>query len=64
MAETLVVDDAKVMSKQNSAIYAMKKFQAQMDGIAKQTGFQSEDDIDEKMVEGIEDGVDDYLGIE
>lgn len=83
MADALLVNDAKVMSKgqvtipknirealgvetgdrvtfiqedgriviMNSAIYAMKKFQSQMKGVAEQAGFQSEDDIDEWITE-------------
>ena len=83
MADTLLVNDAKVMSKgqvtipknirealgvetgdrvtfiqeggriviMNSAIYAMKKFQSQMKGVAEQAGFQSENDIDEWITE-------------
>lgn len=83
MADALLVNDAKVMSKgqvtipknirealgvetgdrvtfiqedgriviMNSAIYAMKKFQSQMKGVAEQARFQSEDDIDEWITE-------------
>ena len=47
---TFIVEDGQIVIM-NSAVYAMKKFQKQMNGEAEKAGFQSEEDISDWITE-------------